>query len=151
MRMLDLSKEAVRHGGGVQPGSTAEAMAIAAAEWLIDEADVDEEMLVGELLDVGWLAERRQASGIASAIEVMEDEDKVWLAKEVYDRLDMVERACSGTSAGMQASTCHRRIGATAAARTDGGMRASCNRQGRGGGRQQANGRLATLETLGDG
>ena len=41
MRMLDLSKEAVRHGGGVQPGSTAEAMAIAAAEWLVDEAEVD--------------------------------------------------------------------------------------------------------------
>ena len=32
---------------------------------------------------------------------------------------------------------------------TDGGMRAICSRQGRGGGRQQANGRLATLETLG--
>ena len=44
---------------------------------------------MGELLDVGWLAERRRASGIASAIEVMEDEDKVWLAKEVYDRLDV--------------------------------------------------------------
>ena len=88
----------MRHGGGVQPGSTAEAMAIAAAEWLIDEAEVDEAMLVGELLDVGWLAERPQASGIASEIEVMEDEDKVWLAKEVYDRLDMVERAGSGAS-----------------------------------------------------
>ena len=98
MRLLDLSKEAVRHGGGVQPGSTAEAMAIAAAEWLIDEAEVDEEMLVGELLDVRRLAERPRASSIASAIEVMEDKDKVWLAKEVYDRLDMVERTGSGAS-----------------------------------------------------
>ena len=55
-------------------------------------------MLVGELLDVRRLAERPRASSIASAIEVMEDKDKVWLAKEVYDRLDMVERTGSGAS-----------------------------------------------------
>ena len=46
MKMLDLSKEVVRHGGGIQPGSTAEAMALATAEWLIDEAEVGEEFLV---------------------------------------------------------------------------------------------------------
>ena len=50
MKMIDLSKEVVRHGGGIQPGSTAEAMALGDQERAFRSVVAHQACLIGSLV-----------------------------------------------------------------------------------------------------
>ena len=88
-RLIDLTTEAGRRAAGITPGSKEAAAAAEASEVLIDEDEVDQTMLVGELLDLSELARtaRGKMCDVLDTIEDSGDEGvkgKVWLADQLY-------------------------------------------------------------------